>query len=156
MHLPTGAGVESSTLHDIPSGIYNGNGFNIANSDEHNHGKNGICSARKKIVIVGLGMVALSFMYVVLFLAHSATQESRIMRAVNLCDGSVLILGSEKITKLDTPKRQYDIVVIGEEPHVAYNRVGLTSFFEHREVEQLYLNPKEWVSETSSSNTVND
>ena len=35
-------------------------------------------------------------------------------------------------------------MVIGEEPHLAYNRVGLTSFFQHRVVENLYLNPKEW------------
>ena len=34
--------------------------------------------------------------------------------------------------------------MIGEEPHVAYNRVGLTEFFQHRKVEDLYLNPKEW------------
>jgi nitrite reductase (NAD(P)H) len=47
--------------------------------------------------------------------------------------------------KLDAKRREYDIVVIGEEPHLAYNRVGLTSFFEHRKVENLYLNPKEWV-----------
>jgi NAD(P)H-nitrite reductase large subunit len=51
----------------------------------------------------------------------------------------------EKLIKLDTPSRAYDVVVIGEEPHVAYNRVGLTSFFEHQKVEDLYLNPKEWV-----------
>lgn len=56
-------------------------------------------------------------------------------------DGS----GSEKIIKLDVQRRQYDIVVIGEEPHPAYNRVSLSSFFEHRKVENLYLNPKEWV-----------
>ncbi|KFY20612.1 hypothetical protein V491_03577 [Pseudogymnoascus sp. VKM F-3775] len=105
MHLPSGAGVESSTLPDIPNSVYNGNGFDISNGD-------GTWSPRKKIVIVGLGMVGLSFI--------------------------------EKIIKLDAKRRQYDIVVIGEEPHVAYNRVGLTSFFEHREVEQLYLNPKEW------------
>lgn len=67
-------------------------------------------------------------------------------KASGICIGPVLILSSEKIIKLDAKNRQYDIVVIGEEPHVAYNRVGLTSFFEHREVEQLYLNPKEWVS----------
>jgi nitrite reductase (NAD(P)H) len=48
--------------------------------------------------------------------------------------------------KLDAKRREYDIVVIGEEPHLAYNRVGLTSFFQHRVVENLYLNPKEWVS----------
>jgi len=53
--------------------------------------------------------------------------------------------GREKLLKLDARAREYDIVVVGEEPHVAYNRVGLTSFFEHRKVENLYLNPVEWV-----------
>lgn len=52
---------------------------------------------------------------------------------------------SEKLMKYDVKRREYDVVVIGEEPHLAYNRVGLTSFFQHREVENLYLNPKEWV-----------
>jgi nitrite reductase (NAD(P)H) len=52
---------------------------------------------------------------------------------------------SEKIVKQDAERRKYDIVVIGEEEHVAYNRVGLSSFFEHRKIEDLYLNPKEWV-----------
>jgi len=47
--------------------------------------------------------------------------------------------------KLDARAREYDIVVIGEEPHVAYNRVGLTSFFDHRRVENLYMNPVDWV-----------
>lgn len=47
--------------------------------------------------------------------------------------------------KLDAKRREYDIIVIGEERHLAYNRVGLTSFFQHRQVENLYLNPKEWV-----------
>ncbi|KAJ9214322.1 hypothetical protein DTO166G4_4167 [Paecilomyces variotii] len=69
---------------------------------------------RKKIVVVGLGMVAISFI--------------------------------EKVKKLDAQRRLYDIVVIGEEPHVAYNRVGLSSFFEHRKIEDLYLTPKEWYS----------
>ena len=55
------------------------------------------------------------------------------------------VVYSEKLMKLDVKKREYDIIVIGEEPHLAYNRVGLTSFFQHRVVENLYLNPKEWV-----------
>ncbi|KAK3350107.1 hypothetical protein B0T25DRAFT_259528 [Lasiosphaeria hispida] len=67
---------------------------------------------RKKIVVVGLGMVGISFI--------------------------------EKLLKLDARLREYDIVVVGEEAHLAYNRVGLTSFFEHRKVENLYLNPREW------------
>ena len=46
---------------------------------------------------------------------------------------------------MDSKRREYDIVVIGEESHLAYNRVGLTSFFQHRKVENLYLNPHDWV-----------
>ncbi|TVY85036.1 Nitrite reductase [NAD(P)H] [Lachnellula suecica] len=76
--------------------------------------KEGPTGAKKRIVIVGLGMVGISFI--------------------------------EKIMKLDARRREYDIVVIGEEAHLAYNRVGLTSFFQHRKVENLYLNPKEWYS----------
>ncbi len=52
---------------------------------------------------------------------------------------------------MDAKRREYDIVVIGEEAHLAYNRVGLTSFFQHRKVENLYLNPREWVGQTLSS-----
>jgi nitrite reductase (NAD(P)H) len=48
--------------------------------------------------------------------------------------------------KLDVKRREYDIVIIGEEPHLAYNRVGLTSFFEHRDVKQLYMQQETWVS----------
>ena len=47
--------------------------------------------------------------------------------------------------KLDVKRREWDVIVIGEEPHLAYNRVGLTSFFQHRTVENLYLNPESWV-----------
>lgn len=68
---------------------------------------------RKKVVVVGLGMVGIAFI--------------------------------EKLIKMDAKRREYDIVVIGEEPHLAYNRVGLTSFFQHRQVENLYLNQKDWV-----------
>lgn len=47
--------------------------------------------------------------------------------------------------KYDARTREYDITVLGEESHLAYNRVGLTSFFEHRKIENLYLNSAEWV-----------
>lgn len=69
---------------------------------------------RKRVVVVGLGMVGIAFI--------------------------------EKLMKLDVKRREYDIIVIGEEAHLAYNRVGLTSFFEHRQVENLYLNPESWYS----------
>jgi len=67
---------------------------------------------RKRLVVVGLGMVGIAFI--------------------------------EKLLKYDAKRREYNITIIGEEPHLAYNRVGLTSFFQHRMVENLYLNPKEW------------
>jgi len=46
---------------------------------------------------------------------------------------------------LDAKRCEYTITVIGEEGHPAYNRVGLTSFFQQRKVENLYLKPYEWV-----------
>ncbi|ETS74297.1 Nitrite reductase [Pestalotiopsis fici W106-1] len=77
-------------------------------------------SSRKKLVVVGLGMVGVAFI--------------------------------EKLLKLDARSREYDIVVIGEEPHLAYNRVGLTSFFDHRKVENLYLNPQDWYASHAPEN----
>ncbi|RMD42454.1 hypothetical protein DV735_g2678, partial [Chaetothyriales sp. CBS 134920] len=70
---------------------------------------------RKKVVVVGLGMVGIAFI--------------------------------EKLLKLDAKRREYDIVVIGEEPYLAYNRVGLTSFFQDRKIESLYLNSAEWYAQ---------
>lgn len=58
--------------------------------------------------------------------------------------GMVGIAFIEKMLKLDSKRRDYEIVVIGEEAHVAYNRVGLTSFFQHRATENLYLNEEKW------------
>lgn len=59
--------------------------------------------------------------------------------------------GREKLLKLDARNREYEIVVIGEEPYLAYNRVGLTSFFNNRKIENLYLNPQDWVGDLSLS-----
>jgi hypothetical protein len=54
-------------------------------------------SQRTRIVVVGLGMVGISFI--------------------------------EKLLERDAIQKQYSVIVLGEEKHVAYNRVGLTSFF---------------------------
>ncbi|KAF3226699.1 hypothetical protein TWF191_004523 [Orbilia oligospora] len=88
----------------------NENGHSNGDAENGVNGTNGI--PKKKIVIVGLGMVAVGFI--------------------------------EKLIKLDARRQEYTIVVIGEEPHVAYNRVGLTTFFEHRAIDKLYLNPVSW------------
>ena len=64
----------------------------------------------------------------------------------------IVVTDSEKLLKMDSKRREYRVVVIGEEPHLAYNRVGLTSFFQHRKAENLYLNPREWVCGKLRSN----
>lgn len=61
--------------------------------------------------------------------------------------GMVGIAFIEKLLKYDEKRGEYEVVVIGEEAHLAYNRVGLTSYFQHRKVEDLYLNPESWYSE---------
>src|SRR6185312_3858020 len=40
--------------------------------------------------------------------------------------------------------RAFALTVIGEEPELAYNRVGLTQFFAHRDREQLLMQPLTW------------
>lgn len=96
-------------ITEVNGGPIEGGPDGVNGSENQSHG-----GPRKRVVIVGLGMVGISFI--------------------------------EKLMKLDVKRREYDIVVIGEEAHLAYNRVGLTSFFQHRKVENLYLNPKEWYS----------
>ena len=49
----------------------------------------------------------------------------------------------EKLVEFDTNK-QYKIVTFCEEPRAAYDRVGLTSFFAHRDAEQLMIARLDW------------
>src|SRR4051794_21899195 len=49
----------------------------------------------------------------------------------------------EKLVEYDVD-RNYRIVTFCEEPRAAYDRVGLTSFFAHRDAEKLMLAKLEW------------
>lgn len=71
---------------------------------------------KKRAAVVGLGMVGIAFI--------------------------------EKLLKydLDGGRDEWEVTVFGEEPHIAYNRVGLTQYFTNRSTESLYLNPLEWYS----------
>lgn len=60
--------------------------------------------------------------------------------------GMVGIAFIEKILNLDEAKR-YRLITCGEEAHLAYNRVALTEYFQHRSVEKLYLNQVEWYAQ---------
>lgn len=70
--------------------------------------------SKKRAVVVGLGMVGIAFI--------------------------------EKLLKYDLEGGcdEWQVVVFGEEPHLAYNRVGLTQYFTNRSIDSLYLNPTEW------------
>ncbi len=52
----------------------------------------------------------------------------------------------EKLLEFDTLQR-YRIVTFCEEPRAAYDRVGLTSFFAHRDAEKLMMQRREWYAE---------
>ncbi|MBI3358575.1 MAG: NAD(P)/FAD-dependent oxidoreductase, partial [Nitrospirae bacterium] len=52
----------------------------------------------------------------------------------------------EKLAELDT-QHQCQINTFCEEPRAAYDRVGLTSFFAHRDAEKLMLAKMEWYQE---------
>lgn len=60
--------------------------------------------------------------------------------------GMVGIAFIEKMLTLDT-RGKYFIRTCGEEPTLAYNRVGLTEYFQHRNIEDLYLNDVSWYAE---------
>jgi len=52
----------------------------------------------------------------------------------------------EKLVEFDTARR-YRIVTFCEEPRAAYDRVGLTSFFAHRDAEKMMMARMEWYRE---------
>src|SRR5215468_5532985 len=52
----------------------------------------------------------------------------------------------ERLVEFDV-ERRYRIVTFCEEPRSAYDRVGLTSFFAHRDAEKLMLARQNWYAE---------
>ena len=58
-------------------------------------------------------------------------------------NGMVGLRFCEQLVAFDEPKH-YRIVTFCEEPRAAYDRVGLTSFFTHRDAEKLMLARMDW------------
>ncbi|MEO2017451.1 MAG: FAD-dependent oxidoreductase, partial [Fuerstiella sp.] len=61
-------------------------------------------------------------------------------------NGMVGLRFCEKLVEFDTQQR-FRITTFCEEPRAAYDRVGLTSFFAHRDAEKLMLARMEWYRE---------
>ena len=68
-----------------------------------------------------------------------------------LAQKTVVVIGNgmvgqrfcEKLVEFDKAK-QFRIVTFCEEPRAAYDRVGLTSFFAHRDAEKLMIARMDW------------
>jgi nitrite reductase (NADH) large subunit len=77
----------------------------------------------------------------------SAARDTRQRQTVVVIgNGMVGLRFCEKLVAYDT-ERQYNIVTFCEEPRAAYDRVGLTSFFAHRDAEKLMLAKLEWYAD---------
>lgn len=76
----------------------------------------------------------------------TANQTSSQKTIVVIGNGMVGNRFCEKLTEFDTADK-YRIVTFCEEPRAAYDRVGLTSFFAHRDAEKLMLARLDWYRE---------
>ncbi|KAF8843892.1 nitrite reductase [Paxillus ammoniavirescens] len=83
-------------------------------------------------------------MNVAAFSPPTTSQAVKTIFVVGL--GMVGIAFIEKLLNLDEAKR-YRLITCGEEAHLAYNRVALTDYFQHRSVEKLYLNQVDWYAQ---------
>ena len=77
------------------------------------------------------------------------------MSVVVIGNGMVGLRFCERLVEYDT-SRTYRITTFCEEPRAAYDRVGLTSFFAHRDAEKLMLARLEWYAENGIELHVGD
>ncbi|KAI9474232.1 MAG: hypothetical protein EXX96DRAFT_509364 [Benjaminiella poitrasii] len=69
--------------------------------------------------------------------------------------GMAAVAFVEKILEYDTDKK-YCIKVFGDEPELAYNRVGLTQYFTHRDPEKQLMKPRSWYDENQIEAHIGD
>ena len=81
--------------------------------------------------------------------------STRTQTVVVIGNGMVGHRFCEKLVELDGTRR-YRIVTFCEEPRAAYDRVGLTSFFAHRNAERLMLANAQWYQQSGIELHVGD
>lgn len=74
---------------------------------------------------------------------QTAPPHGPVRTIVVIGNGMVGLRFCEKLVEAD-PSKQFRIVTFCEEPRAAYDRVGLTSFFAHRDAEKLMLAKLDW------------
>src|SRR5262245_30204318 len=83
-----------------------------------------------------------------------ATSTSR-QTIVVIGNGMVGQRFCERLVEFDT-QGQFQLVTFCEEPRAAYDRVGLTSFFAHRDAEKLMMARRQWYAENNVELHVGD
>src|SRR5262245_45049831 len=81
-------------------------------------------------------------------MSDSLRQNSSQRTVVVVGNGMVGQRFCEKLVEFDGT-REWQIVTFCEEPRAAYDRVGLTSFFAHRDAQKLMLARQEWYTENA-------
>ena len=76
----------------------------------------------------------------------SPLETKPLKNIVVIGNGMVGLRFCEKLVELDSDG-QYNIITFCEEPRAAYDRVGLTQFFAHRDAEKLMLAKLDWYRE---------
>jgi nitrite reductase (NADH) large subunit len=79
-------------------------------------------------------------------MAFSSSKAPHQRTVVVVGNGMVGQRFCEKLVEFDR-EREWKIVTFCEEPRAAYDRVGLTSFFAHRDAQKLMLARQEWYAE---------
>ena len=78
--------------------------------------------------------------------SFAAIDSRRRKTVVVVGNGMVGLRFCEKLVEFDTTGT-FRVVTFCEEPRAAYDRVGLTTFFAHRDAEKLMLARREWYQE---------
>jgi nitrite reductase (NADH) large subunit len=79
-------------------------------------------------------------------MSETSTSSAQVRNVVVVGNGMVGQRFCEKLVEFDIDRR-YRIITFCEEARSAYDRVGLTSFFAHRDAEKLMLARQEWYTE---------
>lgn len=69
--------------------------------------------------------------------------------------GMAAVAFMEKMLAYDTEK-EFCIKVFGDEPELAYNRVGLTQYFTHQDPEKQLMKPRSWYQENQIEAHIGD
>ena len=79
--------------------------------------------------------------------AQSKCMKDKLQKIIVIGNGMVGHRFCENIIKKQGENRKYELLVFGDEKHVAYDRVSLSSYFKDYDAGSLYLATEDWYKE---------